>query len=114
MVNEIDINQLRQEWGGEKPFRPAVLDPILPLSPGHLGLALASGLLDGRLTLASGRQAVVRGVSSKEEYEIETDATRENGRDGAKHTTTTTRWGEKAKLVIRVLDQDGNITEYQN
>lgn len=110
----IDIEALRNEWGREKQLRPAVLDPILPLSPGHLGLALASGMLDGRLTLANGKTVVVRGVSSKEEYDIEADANRENGLHGTKQTTTVTKRGEKAKLVIRVLDQDGNITEYQN
>lgn len=102
------IQQLRDSFSVAE-LRPAALDPIMPLSPGHLGLALASGLLDGSLLLADGRQAVVRGVCDKEEYEL----SREDKKLGSS-TVTTIKLAEKARLVIRVLDQNGNLEEYSN
>lgn len=84
-----------------------MIRPILPLSPGHLSLILASGMLDGVITLDDGRRVLMRGVSSKTRYTI-SDKTESRGGVAIRAETT----GEKPILKIRVMDEQGNITEY--
>lgn len=79
---------------------------ILPLSTGHLALTLTSGMLDGRVELATG-PVVVKAISTKEDYR-KSEQTEIHG--GIKFSAIVT--GERPKLKLRVLDQSGKITEY--
>lgn len=102
------------EWTRPRPRPgPAITRPILPLSIGHLGLALASGCLDGRLRLSDGRQAVVRAIAQKSEVELSADHSRETVA-GSVVVTKEVVIGEKASLRIRVLTKDGVIEEFTN
>jgi len=83
-----------------------MLEPILPLSPGHMALILASGLLDGLVELDSG-PVVVKAISSKANYQ-KSETTEIQGTVTMRAIVT----GEKPSLKIRVLDQSGKITEY--
>lgn len=83
--------------------------PVMPLSPGHLGMALASGILDGLIQLESGRQVVVKGVSSKEQFEVVSESS-ESQEGGT--TTRKTVYSERGILKIRTIDEDGVIVEY--
>ena len=83
-----------------------MLSPIMPLSKGHLSLILASGMLDGRVELATGT-VVVKAISTKEDYR-KSEQTEIHG--GIKFSAIVT--AERPKLKLRVLSQDGKITEY--
>lgn len=83
--------------------------PIMPLSPGHLGMVLASGLLDGLLTLASGETVVVKGISQKEGYKASEEVTDLD--DGG--TQRKIVYSERAILKIRTINQDGEIVQYE-
>lgn len=84
-----------------------MIRPIVPLSPGHLSLILASGMLDGAITLDDGRRVLIRGISSKKLYTM-SDTVEARGGLQVKATTT----GEHPILKIRVMDEEGTITEY--
>lgn len=84
-----------------------MINPILPLSPGHLALILASGMLDGVLGLDNGQRVLVKGVSTKSEYTISEKTEARGGQEVQAKVT-----GEHPVLKLRVLDQHGNITEY--
>lgn len=102
------------DWTRPRPRpEPAIARPILPLSIGHLGLALASGCLDGRLWLSDGRPAVVRAIAQKAEVELSAEHSRETVA-GSVVVTKEVVTGEKASLRIRVLTQDGCIEEWSN
>lgn len=81
--------------------------PVLPLGPGHLGLTLASGLLDGLFEPDGYEAHVVRGIAFKEP-EMAKDETTED--DKGKITNTKT-YRENIKLKIRCLTAGGSITE---
>ena len=83
-----------------------MLEPILPLSTGHLTLCLASVMLDGLVKLDSG-PVVVKAISTKEPY-LKSETTELQGAVTIRAIVK----GERPKLRIRVLDQSGNITEY--
>lgn len=83
-----------------------MIEPIMPLSKGHLTLVLASGMLDGKLELESG-PVVVKAVSMKEQYQ---KSQHSEMRGGITFRAVVT--GEKPGLKLRVLDQNGVITEF--
>lgn len=83
-----------------------MIEPIIPLSKGHLALILASGMLDGRVELESG-PVVVKTISAKDEYQKSQSAEIHGG-----ITFRAVVKGERPSLRIRVLDQSGKITEF--
>jgi hypothetical protein len=78
--------------------------PPLPLGKGHLALLLASGQLNG--LVPSIPPHIVRGSSQKIEYIAETKS-EENPATGAVTTTIVKR--EKVVLVVRTVDESGEI-----
>lgn len=82
------------------------LNPILPLSTGHMALVLTAGMLDGLVELETG-PVVIKAISSKARYQ---KSQHTEIRKGTRHTIIV--HGEQPQLVIRVLDQNGVITEY--
>lgn len=86
-------------------IKRAKMEPLLPLGPGHLGLTLASGMLDGYFAPQGWEPHVVRGVAYKENQKVSSDTTTDdNGK-----TTTTEVHRENIKLQIRALRSDGTI-----
>ena len=81
------------------------MEPLLPLGPGHLGLTLASGLIDGLFHPPGWEPHVVRGVAYKENNLVSSE--QEHHNDGT--TTTTEVHRENIKLMIRALRPDGTI-----
>lgn len=89
----------------------AVPRPPLPLDRGHLGLILASGILDG--TVMCQWPHVVRGSSKKVKYyNKEASSSTEDEETGA--VTTKDVWSQKPVTVIRCVTPDGNIYTYSN
>jgi hypothetical protein len=86
------------------PKEKAIGRPPLPLGKGHLALLLAAGQLNG--VVPSEPPHVVRGSSRKEEYIAETKC-EENEKTGAVTTVVVKR--EKVVLVVRTVDQSGEI-----
>lgn len=87
--------------------------PPLPLSQGHLGLVLASGMLDGVVEGPHGPH-VVRGSSSKVKYHNVAASSSHvtNKETGA--VTTKEVWSERMITAIRVVDEDGTIQSFSN
>lgn len=83
------------------------LKPVLPLGPGHLGLTLASGYLDGLLCPKDAEPHVVRGVAYKEDVLAKEE---ESESDEGKVTQTKT-YRQNIKLKIRAITGDGTIHE---
>ena len=86
--------------------------PPLPLDKGHLGLILASGMLDGVVEGPHGVH-VVRGSSHKVEYHNKeaSDSTM-NPETGA--VTTKDVFSQRMVTIIRVVEQDGKIRTFSN
>jgi predicted RNA methylase len=86
--------------------------PPLPLDKGHLGLILASGMLDGVVPGPHGPH-VVRGSSMKKEYHNkELSTSEENPDTGA--VTTKDVFSQRMITVIRCVTQDGAIHTFSN
>ncbi len=86
--------------------------PPLPLDKGHLGLILASGILDGVVESPFGPH-VVRGSSTKVEYyNREASDSREDPETGA--VTTRDVWSQRMVTIIRCVTEDGTIHTYSN
>src|SRR5436305_8937701 len=86
--------------------------PPLPLDKGHLGLILASGMLDGPVQGPHGVH-VVRGSSHKVEYHNkEASESVENPESGA--VTTKDVYSQRMVTVIRCVEQDGVIYTHSN
>lgn len=90
-----------------KPKRDA-LEPLLPLGPGHLGLTLASGLLDGLFCPPGWEPHIVRGIAFKEN-ELAKQESETNPETGK--VTTTQVYRENIRLKIRYLTGNGTIGE---
>ena len=86
--------------------------PPLPLDKGHLGLILASGMLDGVVHGPHGVH-VVRGSSHKVEYHNKELSTNEVNPDSGAVTTKDV-YSQRMVTVIRVVEQDGVIATYSN
>ena len=82
-----------------------------PLSPGagHRAMLLASGHIDGLICPAGEPPHVIRGTAAKDKYVASCDENVDE--DGS--ITTRTVVSERPRLVIRVLDCEGNITELE-
>jgi predicted RNA methylase len=86
--------------------------PPLPLDKGHLGLILASGMLDGVVEGPHGVH-VVRGSSHKVEYHNkEASSSEANPETGA--VTTKDVFSQRMVTVIRCADESGTIHTYSN
>ena len=95
----------------EVPIPPPKAPP-LPLDKGHLGLILASGMLDGVVEGPHGVH-VVRGSSHKVEYHNKEASTSEANPDtGA--VTTKDVFSQRMVTVIRVVEQNGEIRTFSN
>lgn len=94
-----------------KPFtesrKVAKLRPVLPLGPGHLGLVLAAGFLDGYTAPPGYEPHVVRGIALKVNKLVKEETT--ESEDGKETTTQTYR--ESIRLKIRAVTADGTIKE---
>ncbi len=91
---------------------PPPARPPLPLDKGHLGLILASGMLDGVVEGPHGVH-VVRGSSHKKEYHNkEASKSEEDPETGA--VTTKDVFSERMITVIRCVEQDGVIYTHSN
>ena len=86
--------------------------PPLPLDKGHLGLILASGMLDGVVEGPHGVH-VVRGSSHKVEYHNKEMSTSEVNPDSGAVTTKDV-FSQRMITVIRVVEQDGKIQTFSN
>ena len=78
------------------------------MSPGigHRAILLASGHIDGLICPADEPPHVIRGTAAKDTYVASSDEI--EGEDGS--VTTRTVISERPRLVIKVLDSEGNIT----
>jgi predicted RNA methylase len=86
--------------------------PPLPLDKGHLGLILASGILDGVVESPFGPH-VVRGSSTKVEYyNKEASDSTEDPETGA--VTTRDVYSQRMVTVIRCVTGDGTLHTYSN
>jgi hypothetical protein len=86
--------------------------PPLPLDKGHLGLILASGMLDGVVEGPHGVH-VVRGSSHKVEYHNkEASSSEANPETGA--VTTKDVYSQRMVTVIRCAAEDGTIHTFSN
>jgi len=91
---------------------PPPESPPLPLDKGHLGLILASGMLDGVVQGPFGPH-VVRASSHKAEYHNkEASESTMNPETGA--VTTKDVFSQRMATVIRCVEQDGVIRTYSN
>jgi predicted RNA methylase len=107
VVHSSPLNALLEEV-----IVPPPQAPPLPLDKGHLGLILASGMLDGVVEGPHGVH-VVRGSSHKVEYHNkEQSSSDENPETGA--VTTKDVYSQRMVTVIRVVEQDGVIQTFSN
>jgi hypothetical protein len=79
-----------------------------PMSPGigHRAMLLASGHIDGLICPTDEPPHVIRGTATKDKYVASCD----ENEDDKGNVTTRTVISERPRLVIRVLNSDGNIT----
>jgi Uncharacterised methyltransferase family (DUF6094) len=86
--------------------------PPLPLDKGHLGLILASGMLDG-VVAGPHESHVVRGSSTKIEYHNkELSKSDEDPETGA--VTTKEVYSQRMVTIIRCVTQDGKLYTFSN
>ena len=92
----------------ERPADKADFRPRPPMSPGigHRAMLLASGHIDGLICPADEPPHVIRGTAAKDKYVASCDEI--EGEDGS--LTTRTVISERPRLVVRILDSEGNIT----
>jgi len=92
----------------ERPADKLNYRPRPPMSPGigHRAMLLASGHIDGLICPPDEAPHVIRGTATKDKYVASCDENEdENG-----NVTTRTVISERPRLVIRVLDSEGNIS----
>jgi len=82
-----------------------------PMSPGigHRAMLLASGHIDGLISPPNEPPHVIRGTATKEEFVSSCESSEDE--DG--NLTTRTVISEKPRLLIRVLDSEGTITNLE-
>ena len=92
----------------ERPAAGADYRPRPPMSPGigHRAMLLAAGHIDGLICPPDEPPHVVRGTCAKTQYV----ASRDTSEDDDGNVTTRTVISERPRLVIKVLDSEGNIT----
>jgi predicted RNA methylase len=107
VIDESPLNRILEEVQIQPPARPP-----LPLDKGHLGLILASGMLDGVVEGPHGVH-VVRGSSHKIKYHnVAASSSEANPETGA--VTTKDVFSERPVTVIRCAEQNGNIATFSN
>jgi hypothetical protein len=79
------------------------------LSSNPAGLLLASGHIDGLICPTDEPPHVIPGTAAKDSYATFSDISE----DDTKNVTTRTVISERPRLVIRVLDADGTITDLE-
>ena len=96
----------------ERPADRLDYRPRPPLSPGngHRAMLLASGHIDGLICPPNEPPHVIRGTAAKEEFLASSDTSE----DEQGNLTTKTVFSERTKLLIRVLDSLGNITNLES
>jgi hypothetical protein len=106
-IQSSPLNTLLDEVPIPPPKRPP-----LPLDKGHLGLILASGMLDGVVEGPHGPH-VVRGSSTKVQYHNKEQSRSEfNEATGA--VTTKDVFSQRMVTIIRAVGQDGEIRTFSN
>jgi predicted RNA methylase len=109
LVEVVADSPLKVHFRDVPPLKPA--RPPLPLDRGHLGLILASGMLDG--LVPGDPPHVVRGSSTKVEYHNkEQSRSEENPDTGA--VSTTDVYSQRMVTIIRCVTPDGNIYSFSN
>jgi len=95
----------------ERPADRASHRPRPPMSPGigHRAMLLASGHIDGLICPPDQPPHVIRGTAAKDSYVASCDTST----DDQGNVTTRTVVSERPRLVIRVLDSEGNITNLE-
>jgi len=95
----------------ERPADSVNHRPRPPMSPGigHRAMLLASGHIDGLICPADEPPHVIRGTAAKDSYVASSDTSEDN----KGNTITRTVISERPRLVIRVLDSQGNITKLE-
>jgi hypothetical protein len=95
----------------ERPADKASHRPRPPMSPGigHRAMLLASGHIDGLIAPSNEPPHVIRGTAAKDSYVASCDTSE----DDQGNVTTRTVISERPRLVIRVLDAQGNITNLE-
>ncbi len=95
----------------ERPADRANYRPRPPISPGigHRAMLLASGHIDGLIAPPDEPPHVVRGTATKDKYVASSD----ENEDEEGNVTTRTVISERPRLVLRVLDSEGNITNLE-
>jgi len=95
----------------ERPANMADYRPRPPMSPGigHRAMLLASGHIDGLICPPNEPPHVIRGTAAKDTYVASCDTTEDD--DG--NVTSRTVISERPRLVIRVLDAEGTITNLE-
>jgi hypothetical protein len=91
---------------------PPPMRPPLPLDKGHLGLILASGMLDGPVVGPHGVH-IVRGSSHKVEYHNKEQSTSEENPDSGAVTSRDV-FSQRMVTVIRCVDETGVIYTHSN
>jgi hypothetical protein len=95
----------------ERPADKVANRPRPPMSPGigHRAMLLASGHIDGLICPTNEPPHVIRGTAAKDSYV----ASSNTSEDDNGNVTTRTVISERPRLVIRVLDSQGNITNLE-
>ena len=95
----------------ERPADKSGNRPRPPMSPGigHRAMLLASGHIDGLICPTNEPPHVIRGTAAKDSYV----ASSNTSEDDNGNVTTRTVISERPRLVIRVLDSQGNITNLE-
>ena len=95
----------------QRPADKLTYRPRPPMSPGigHRAMLLASGHIDGLICPPDEPPHVIRGTAAKDQYIASSDENQ--GEDGS--VTTRTVISERTRLVIRILDSQGNIVNLE-
>lgn len=93
----------------------AIERPILPLTEGHLALALASGLCDGLIDVdgENGKEkALVKGTTDVCEKNVKTVEEETVSKDGTPYIKVTDYWRTQYTMNVTVLRENGKLERY--
>lgn len=110
MLTELEMYRALCDSPLQRLFQPPkdlpLASPPLALGAGHRALLLASGQLDGVVAPDGEKPHVVRGTPKKVTY-VKSESVNEDD-DG--NVSTTTVYGERITMIVRVAEQDGTLT----